>query len=306
MVMFRRLDPLANANAYQRLTKSPVKSFTITEPQYDRLQEKRPQLIAREGEYAVVAVPYCDYLEVHYAFPDVATFRDRFNDLFDGATGASSKTEAARGLVIPFRDRPNRALAQQLFWNLALDEGMEWVEMNHVAVPEQPEPASTLEGGFTVREATPADAGAIADIEAEASGQPRLSDGGVQSIYDHARWLRIVVDSSGAPVAFIAAHSEPGGWAVIDLLALRDGVREQLREPVTRWAMAFLRNNGGRRVRRRLYMDRTADLALLRNLGFTPGETGIDYTRAVDPEEVRSKIEERQGHGTLIKFGDWR
>jgi len=304
--MFRRLDPLANANAYQRLTKSPVKSFTVTEAQYDRVQEKRPQLIAREGEYAVIAVPYCDYLEVHYAFPDVATFRDRFNDLFNGATGASSKAEAPRGLVIPFRDRPNRALAQQLFWNLALDEGMEWVEMNHVALPEQPEPENTLEGGFTVREANSADAGAIAEIEADASGQPRLSEGGVQSIYDNARWLRVVADSSGAPIGFVAAHSEPGGWAVIDLLALRAGVRDQLREPVMRWVIAFSRHNGGRRIRRRLYMDRTVDLTLLRSLGFTPGETGIDYNRAVDPEEVKSKIEERQGHGTLIKFGDWR
>ncbi len=306
MVMFRRLDPLANANPYQRLTKSPVKSFTLTEAQYDRVQANRPQLIAREGEYAVVALPYGDYLQVHYAFPDVATFRERFNDLFNGATGASSKAEAPRGLIIPFRDRPNRALAQMIFWNLALDEGMEWVEMNQVAVPEQPEPENTLEGGFTVRAATIDDTNIVADIEAELSGQPRLTEGGVLSIFDDARWLRIVSDASGTPVGFVAAHSEPGGWAVIDMMALRDSVRDQLREPFMRWTMAFLRNNGGRRQRRIFYMDRTTDLALVRSLGFTPGETGIDYNRAVDPEEVRSKIDERQGHGTLIKFGDWR
>jgi hypothetical protein len=53
-------------------------------------------------------------------------------------------------------------------------------------------------------------------------------------------------------------------------------------------------------------LDQAADLASLRALGFTPGETGIDYTRAVDPAEVRAKIDERQAHGTLIRYGDWR
>ncbi|HLF75904.1 MAG TPA: hypothetical protein VJB57_00290 [Dehalococcoidia bacterium] len=306
MVQFRRLDPLANAGPWQRLSKSPVKSFTITEAQHDRVLANRPQLIASERDSAVIALPHLDYLEIHYAFPEVEVFRDRFGELFNRSVAASSKAEAPRGLVIAFRDRPNRALAQMIFWGLALDEGQEWVEMNQVAVPEQPEPDNALEGGYTVREATQADAGAIADIEAEASGQPRLSDNGVASIYDNARWLRVVTASDGSLVGFVAAHSEPGGWAVIDLVALRESVKETLREPLMRWLVAFLRNNGGRRQRRRLYMERTADLALLRNLGFTPGETGIDYTRPVDPAEVRSKIEERQGHGTLIKFGDWR
>jgi hypothetical protein len=305
MVQFRRLDPLANAGPYQRLMKSPVKSFTLTESQHDRILANRPGLIASEGMSAVISVPYCDYLEIHYAFPEVEVFRDRFGDLFDRSVGASSKAEAPRGLIIAFRDRPNRALAQTVFWNLALDEGQEWVEMNWVAVPEQPEPDNSLAGGYTVREATQADADILAEIEAEASGQPRLTAGGVASIYDHARWLRIVSAADGKAVGFFAAHSEPGGWAVIDLMALRESVREELREPFLRWAIALLRNNGGRRVRRRLYMDRTTDLALLRSLGFTPGETGIDYHRAVDPGEVRSKIEERQGHGTLIRFGDW-
>jgi hypothetical protein len=306
MVQFRRLDPLANAGPWQRLSKMPVKSFTLTEAQHDRIFANRRDLIADEGDYAVVSMPYLDYLEVHYAFPEAETFRDRFGDLFNRSVNASSKEEAPRGLVLSFRDRPNRNLAQVVFWALALDEGKEWVEMNQVAVPEQPEPDSSFEGGYTVREATQADADAIAGIEAEASGQPRLTPAGVASLFENARWLRLVSAPDGSPVGFFAAHSEPGGWAVIDLIALRGAVRDALREPFLRWTVAFLRNNGGRRQRRRLHMDQTADLALLRGLGFTPGETGLDYTRAVDASEVKAKIEERQSHGTMIKFGDWR
>src|SRR5918997_4746 len=111
MVQFRRLDPLANASPYQRLIKTPVKSLTLTEAQYERLRERNPQLIASQGEASVIAFPNRDYLEIHYGFAEVADFRDGFGELFNRAVGASSKAEAPRGLRISFRDRPNRSLA---------------------------------------------------------------------------------------------------------------------------------------------------------------------------------------------------
>jgi hypothetical protein len=73
-----------------------------------------------------------------------------------------------------------------------------------------------------------------------------------------------------------------------------------------RWASAFLRNNGGRRQRRRVNLDDNDELATLRAIGFVPAETGVDYVRPVEDEDIRAKVEERQAHGTLIKFGDWR
>jgi hypothetical protein len=63
-------------------------------------------------------------------------------------------------------------------------------------------------------------------------------------------------------------------------------------------------NNGGRRQRRRVYLDQTEDVALMKRLDFTPGETGVDYTRPVDPADVAQIIEDRKAHGTMIKFGD--
>jgi hypothetical protein len=309
MVMFRRLDPLANAGPYQRLLKSPVKSFTLTEAQYDRLKERRPDLIVTEGEAAVIAHPYRDFLEIHYAFPEVEAFRDRFADLFTRAVGASSKAEAPRGVVLSFRDRPNRSLADTVFWSTALDEGPQWVEMNWVAVPEQPEPEDTVGDGFRVREApggTDADGDAVAAIDAAVAGQPELTRSGLTSIYENARWLRIIDDSSGRPVAFLNLRSEPGGWGIIEQIAVRPELAGQLRDPLLHWTVAFLRNNGGRRLRRKVHLDQAADLSLMRGMGFTAAETGLDYTRPVDADEIKSKIEERQAHGTLIKFGDWR
>ena len=102
--------------------------------------------MAREGEGAVIGLPLRDFLEVHYAFPDIEMFVDRFAELFERVIGASSKQEAPRGLVIAFRDRPNRPAAETVFWSVALDQGEQWVEMNLVAVPEQPVPVDEDRG----------------------------------------------------------------------------------------------------------------------------------------------------------------
>jgi hypothetical protein len=41
-------------------------------------------------------------------------------------------------------------------------------------------------------------------------------------------------------------------------------------------------------------------------MGFVAGETGLDYRRPVDPDEVESQIVERKSHAWYITIGDWR
>lgn len=306
MVQFRRLDPLANASLHQRLLKSPVKSYTLTEEQFETIQSKRPELVSRQGDAAVVGRPHRGYLEVHYGFPDVPQFRDHFAEVFEAVTNASNKQEAPRGVLLSFRDRPNRDAAEKIFWLLALDEGRQWVEMDWVAVPEQPEPGVTVADRFVVREAGEKDRDAIAAIEAEISGEPKLDDASLNSLYENARWLRVVTDAGGETVGFLSLGRQDGGWGTIDQIALRPSHAKELGEPLLKWSIAWLRNNGGRRLRKRVYLDDAGDLALLRSAGFLPAETGIDYSRPVDAADVRTKIANRQSHGSMIKFGDWR
>jgi hypothetical protein len=306
MVQFRRLDPLANAGPWQRAVKRAVKSFTLTLEQFERIEAKRPGLIVSDDESIVVGQPLRDYLEVHYAFTDVPIFSERFVELFDACTRASGKEEAPRGVVLHFRDRPNRARAEPLLWELTLEEGGHWLELDYLSVPEMEDPGDSIDGGYLLRDATDTDRDTVSRLEAEVEGQPPLTPGGVDSLYENSNWLKLVTTPSGVPVGCVVLRREPGGWGVIDHVFLLQAVRDQLREPVMRWAIAFLRNNGGRRQRRRVYLDQTEDVALLRSLDFAPGETGVDYTRPVDPSEVEQIIEERKTHGTMIKFGDWR
>jgi hypothetical protein len=64
-MQLRRLDPLAKAGPYQRLGKSLVRSFSLSEPHFDRVASDRPRLIAIEGESGVVGLPLRDFLQIH-------------------------------------------------------------------------------------------------------------------------------------------------------------------------------------------------------------------------------------------------
>jgi len=305
-MQLRRLDPLANAGPYQRLGASPVKSLSLTEAQFERVRERRPELVLLEGDRAVIGRPQRDFLEVHYGFPDIEAFQGRFAEMFEQVVGASSKQEAPRGLVLSFRDRPNRMVADTVFWPLALDEGPQWVEWNYVSVPEQPEPGQDVGEGFVLRDAGEGDRPTVGSLDGEARGQPPLTDAGIESVFADAKLLRIVADKAdGSVVGYLHLRGEPGGWGIVDTIALRPAAKA-LRGPLLRWSIAWLRNNGGRRMRQRVPVDDSVSIALLREAGFTPGESGLDYTRTVDVAEAKRKLAARQSHGTIIKFGDWR
>lgn len=305
MVQFRRLDPLANAGPWQRATKRGIKSFTLSQEQYDRLAERRPQLILQQEDATMLARPYRDFLEIHYAYGEVPAFRDEFKPMLKSVLSASSREEAPRGVVLAFRDRPNRPIANQLFWEAALEESKHWIEVEYTSIPEMDEPGDQLEHGFTVHEATDADREAIKTVEAEATGFPRLTDAGLDSLYESARWLYVVNDASARPAAVVSMRRD-GSWGLIDEVFVLPELRDSLREPLAKWTLAFLRNQGGRRQRRRINLEDDAELQMMRALGYTPAESGVDYVRPVEDADIQEKVEERKAHGTIIKFGNWR
>ena len=305
MVQFRRLDPLANAGPWQRATKRGIKTFTLSQEQYDRVAERRPQLIVQEEDSTVLCRPYRDFLEVHYSYAEVPAFRDRFKPMLKSVLSASSREEAPRGVILAFRDRPNRPIATQLFWEAALEESKHWIEVEYASVPEMEAPGDHLEHGFTVHEATDADREAIRTVEAEATGLTRLTEAGLDSLYENARWLYVVNDASARAVGVVAMRRD-GSWGIVDETLILPEQRTSLREPLARWSLAFLRNNGGRRQRRRINLEDDEELQMMRRLGYTPAESGVDYVRPVQESDIQEKVEERKSHGTIIKFGNWR
>ena len=305
-MQLRRLDPLANAGPYQKLLKNPAKSFSLSEAQYEAISSNHPELIVTEDESAVIGMPYRDFLMVHYSFPILDTFMDRFADLFNQCAATSSKAGTPRGVMLSFRDRSNRSLADTLFWSMGLKAGSEWVEMTLSSVPEQPEPDSDLGGGFLVREFTSSDAAAVSDLDASVLGLATLTESGIASLVKDSACLQLIVNDAGIAVGYLSLRMEPGGWGVIEELVLNEESAEQLSAPVLRWAIAWLRNHRSRRIRREVTLGDSVEIAGLQSTGFLPGEAGVTFTQATDRDEVDSLIEERKTHGSRIKFGNWR
>lgn len=304
-MQLRRLDPLQNAGPYQKLSKNPVKSWSLTQAQFERVTAERPELFASDFDNAVIGVPYRDFLLINYSYPDFENFRERFPAMLAQVTGASSNAEAPRGALLFFRDRPNRGLSETLFWSVFLSEAGEWVEMNHVSLPEQEPPSEALGDGFSVREATNLDLDAIGQIEA-ANGIPPLTAAGLETLARDSRTGRLVLDAAGAPVAFFNLRGEPGGWGILETPIILPDLRSRLAAPILRWAIAWLRTNGARRIRQLVMLGDTDSLAALREAGFGPGETGLLYTRTVDAVAENERLNERKEHSSHIVFGNWR
>jgi hypothetical protein len=304
-MQLRRLDPLANAGPYQRLAKSPVKTFSLRLVQFERIQEQRPDLVLIEGEAGVVGNLYRDFLEVHYGFPSVAAFDESFDAMFERVVGASSKQEAPRGLVVPFQDRTNRRAADTTFWRLGLEAGEEWVELSRTTIPEVEAPADEVGEGYRLRELGSGEIGRIGVLDGEATGRGPLSAAGVESVRRDAKLFRVVVDPADQAVGYLSLHTEPAGWGAIEALILGKDAPPALRAALIEWSVAWLRNNGARRVRRRVNLN-DAEIGMLRDRGFVAGETGVYFYRSVDPAEVKASLDERKAHGTIIKFGGWR
>src|SRR5690606_10874250 len=100
-----------------------------------------------------------------------------------------------------------------------------WIEVEYSSIPEMDEPGDQLEHGFTVHAATDADREAIATVEAESTGLPRLSNAGLDSLYESARWLYVVNDASARPVGVVAMRRD-GSWGLVDEVFILPELRE--------------------------------------------------------------------------------
>src|SRR5262249_42988037 len=151
------------------------------------------------------------------------------------------------------------------------------------------EPSNEL-GEYEVVEVDGSNEGTVRDLEAAVTGMAPLSAGGMQSLRENSKALRLVRAKSGEAAALLSVRTEPGGWGVIDLMLVREGA-DSVRRPLLDWSIAWLRNNGGRRTRTRVDVDDSAQLSALKDAGFTPGEIGLLFMRTVDKAEMDAKME---------------
>ena len=66
-------------------------------------------------------------------------------------------------------------------------------------------------------------------------------------------------------------------------------------------ALGWFRQEGLRRATLTVDTDNGPAIALYRKLGFAPAETGIDYRRPIDEEEVRQVLEKHRASHIRVR-----
>ena len=99
-------------------------------------------------------------------------------------------------------------------------------------------------------------------------------------------------ESSATAIGFLHLHTRLAPTGYISDIALHPKYqRRGLGETLMRWALAWFREQGMRRAALTTNTDNPRAIALYTKLGFVVIETGIDYRRSLDEDEVRRVLE---------------
>jgi energy-coupling factor transporter ATP-binding protein EcfA2 len=265
------------ADPFEKLLNNRFALLDLTREQFSRLLSERPDLVALEGESAVLGFPYRDHLVIHYSLPDLATFLARFSDLFRRCVAVASQEETPRGVLVRFHDRSHRRLTDAVFSQIRLAQGPAWVDMGSTEAPKLARPGWLAEG-YEVREASFEDLAAIGELDI-ASGNKPLTEGGLLTLARESRTGQIVQDKDGQTVGFFNLRIEPAGVGVLEAPLLHPRVRGRLVEPVLLWSLDWLSNQGAGRFRQRVNATDDVTLRALKKAGFVQIKAGLTYQR---------------------------
>jgi ribosomal protein S18 acetylase RimI-like enzyme len=305
---FRRLEVPSKGDLYDRAQGSLLRSFWLSREECERLERERPELIVSEERGILVGGPEGRRLRLHYAFPHRDDVRQLFPEMLDRLLRQVDKDSAPGGLVIRFTDHPNRPYVEPVLLGCAFELWREWMEMVLADLPDEPPPPDELLEGVVLRPIAAADYDEVAILDKAAFGDR-------DHLAEHGGVARMVEDAAQFRVAEQRPDGRLAGYLKLLLGPERTGEvphvvvhpefqRRGLGEAMMRWAAAWFRERGLRRVTLKLLTDNAPAIALYRKLGYVPTTTGLTYRRPVDEAEVRKILEKQRG--TYIKFGQWR
>jgi ribosomal protein S18 acetylase RimI-like enzyme len=249
-----------------------------------------------DGDAVLVAELRPGRVDLHYAFPDQASFVSRFPPMLERLTGLFDVAEASFGMFFRLTDRAQRPYVEPVLFEQAFEVSREWMRMELLELPSSGSTNEAVARGFRLRPAQPEDAEAIVQLDVAAFPAPSATaETATSDIRSDPVWV-LEDESSGRAMGFLHLHTRlaPTGY-IADIALHPDYQRRGLGEAAMRWALAWFRGRGLRRAVLTVNTDNAPAIALYRKLGFAPGEIGLDYRRPVDEDEVRQVLEKRLG-----------
>ena len=293
MKLPRRLDDTTSADPFRKLTRAPLRYAVLPEARFRELEQQQPELIAVEDDAVLAALPQPQRIDLVYGFPNRDSFARLFPDMLARLLPAIVPEDAPLGLFLRFIDAPARPYVEPVLTSCAFELNREWMRMELVELPADPIPGDALVEGFILRPARPDDADAIVELDAVAFPSSFTDAQMVRDQLAKATVLRMLEDTAEArAVGFLRLRGdEPGAGYVSDIALHPDYHRRGLGEAMMRWALAWFRSQEYHRAALTVNVDNAPAIALYRKLGFAPGQTGLDYRRPIDEDEVRRVLD---------------
>lgn len=306
MKQLRRLDVGATSDPYKKAQRGALRSVELSEEEFRALERARPELIAVEGDAVLVGQPRRERIDLHYAFPDRDAFARQFPGMFERIAVVARQDEAPLGFRFRLTERSDRPYVEPLLFAHAFELNREWMEMTLFDLAQGAPPSDELAPGFVLRAAGPEDTEAIVRLEEVCFPNPQLTVAQAREAVRRAAVFRVLEErQSGALVGSLLMERRPPSTGYISTIAVDpDWQRRGLGEALMRWALAWFRERGLRRVSLTVSTWNAPAIALYRKLGFSVEQIGLDYRRPIDEDEVRQVLEKHRG--VLIKFGRWR
>jgi ribosomal-protein-alanine N-acetyltransferase len=298
----RRLEAPEATDTYSRLQQGALRHSEITKDAAGQIEQEHPELIAFDNANIVVAQPNGTFVLLHYAFANRDTFVRSFPALFDRIVPALDASEAPFGIRLRVTEVSSRAYIEPVLKTHAFELMREWFRMTLAELPEDASADDEIVRGFLLRPAAEGDIEAIAALEASVFPMTFFTPERTASLIQGKAVLRVLEDRQTQQVAgFLHLRSADGGGYISDVAVSPTYQRRGLGKAMLRWSFAWFQKQGMRRASLTVSTDNAGAIALYRELGFTIAQTGLDYRRPVDEDEVRAVLEKNRAQRIHVR-----
>lgn len=302
MKQLKRLDAVPQ-DPYQRARRSLLRHFEMAEDAFRRLERERPDRIVTEGDAMLAASLAYGVFTLNYAFPNRDAFARLFPDMLARMLPVLGQDEAPFGVRLRLTEASSRPYVEPILIAQAFELSREWLRMTLADLPDEVQPDGDVAPGFVLRPARPDDAEDIAAIDAAAFPISWNTPDAVRAAISDAVTLRVLEEtSSGRVVGFLKLRTEsPVAGYISDIALHPDHQRRGLGQAMMRWALGTFHAQGLRRAALTVSTDNAPAIALYRKLGFVASESGLDYRRPLDEDEVRQVLDKHRASHIRIR-----
>ena len=295
MKQIRRIEAKPS-DTFRKLEHGALRYLSMSEEEFRAVERERAALIASEGASVLVGLPRSAALDLQYAFPDRDAFIHYFPAMLRRVARAAKLDEAPLGVRFRLRAAPERAYVEPVLLASAFELSREWLRMVLHELPADRAVGDDVQPGFRIRGARIEDAEAIAELDTIAFAASFLTPTAARDLVQEPHAVRLLEDVGAERTAgFLRLRKDVDGSGHVSDIAIHpDYQRRGLGEATMRWALAWFREQGMKRASLTVNTDNGTAIALYRKLGFVADETGLDYRRPIDEEEVRQVLERQR------------